>query len=109
MGFFKGLGAVVLVLALVVGGVFGVYGLSLAVYKTFAPAYMSAETDAYRHNKSYIEGTIRDLRDLRVQYLSCAPEHRDALRGLILHRAGELDWDRLPNDLRSFLNELEAV
>lgn len=42
MGFFKGLGAVVLVLALVVGGVFGVYGLGLAVYKTFAPAYMSA-------------------------------------------------------------------
>lgn len=112
MNFLKGLvgsvGAFVLVIALIVGGTFGAGYLGLAVYKTFGTQYESARTDIYRNNKSYVEGTVRDLRDLRVQYLAASDEHKDAIRSLILHRAGELDWDRLPSDLREFLYELEA-
>lgn len=107
-GLFGGAGALVVVIALIVGGTFGAGYLGLAVYKTFGTQYESARTDIYRNNKSYVEGTLRDLRDLRVQYLAASDDHKDAIRTLILHRAGELDWDRLPSDLRVFLNDLEA-
>lgn len=113
MNFLKGLcgsiGGLIIVVALIVGGTFGAGYLGLAVYRTFGTAYESARTDIYRNNKSYIEGTIRDLRDLRREYVTAEDGHKDAIRTLILHRAGELDWDRLPSDLREFLNELEAI
>lgn len=109
MGILKVTFGVILVIALGIGGIFGVGYVGLSVYKTFGTQYESARTDIYRHNKSYIEGTIRDLRELKREYITATDEHQSALRSLILHRAGELDWDRLPSDLRRFLNELEAV
>lgn len=99
-----GILAIVLVVALVFGGSW----LGLTVYRTFATQWESARTDVYRENKSYVEGTIRDLRELRREYNAADDEHKPALKSLILHRAGELDWDRLPSDLRRFLNELEG-
>jgi hypothetical protein len=106
---FGGVGAIIVAIALIIGVTFGGGYLSLTVYKTFATKWESARTDVYRENKSYVEGTIRDLRDLRREYITAEEGHKDAIRSLILHRAGELDWDRLPADLREFLNELEAV
>jgi hypothetical protein len=93
--------------ALVVGLAFGGTWLGLAVYKQFATEWESARTDVYRENKSYVEGTVRDLREMQREYVAASKEHRDALRSLILHRADELDRDRLPSDVRRFLTDLE--
>ena len=69
----------------------------------------SATTDIYRENKSYVEGTIRDLRDLHVQYVQADDSQKETLAALILHRANELDWDHLPSDVRDFLNDLKGL
>ena len=106
--FAKFAGVCLLVIAAVVGIGFGTTWLGLSIYRTFGTEYESVRTDVYRENKSHVEGTIRDLREMRVEYLSADEDHRDALRSLILHRASELDWDRLPSDLRGFLKELEG-
>ncbi|MHC4297953.1 MAG: hypothetical protein ACYS7Y_11670 [Planctomycetota bacterium] len=106
--FFSSVGGLLLAAALIVGVVFGGSYLGLTVYRTFGTAYESARTDVYRENKSYVEGTIRDLREMKRDYVTADEGHQDALRSLILHRAGELDWDRLPSDVRGFLNELEG-
>ena len=100
--------AVVLLFALfTVGMSFGVPWLSLQVKKTFGTANESVNTDIYRENKSYVEGTIRDLRELRVEYEKAeTDEHKQALRSIIKHRSNELDFDRLPTDLKRFLEEL---
>lgn len=94
-----------------VGGIFlaviyGGYYLSLSLYRTFGPQFESTRTDVYRESKSYVEGTVRDLREMRVEYEKASPEHKDALRSLILQRSRELDWDRLPSDVRRFLESL---
>lgn len=98
--------SVVLAIVLGAGILYGGSALSLHLYKTFATRWESARTDVYRNNKSYIEGTVRDLRNLRVEYEGASDAHKAALRTLILQRANELDWDRLPSDLRRFLDEL---
>ena len=109
--FFKHLtqtvGGVILAIVLVVGGVFGTGWLSLTVYQTFATRWESARTDVYRENKSYVEGTIRDLRNLKREYFAATDEHRSAVKSLILHRSDELDRDRLPSDIKDFLNTLD--
>lgn len=100
-------GGLVLALCLLVGLVIGGNHLRLYVMRTFGTEYENVRTDIYRNNKSYVEGTIRDLRELRREYLAADDEHKDAVKSLILHRAGELDYDRLPSDLRSFLKEID--
>ena len=107
-GFFGGVGIVVLVVGGIVGLAFGAPYLRLQVMRMYGTELESVKTDIYRENKAYVEGTVRDLRDLRREYKAANAEHRDAVKDLILHRAGELDWDRLPGDLRDFLNELEG-
>lgn len=76
-------------------------------YRHFGIMRESATTDIYRENKSYVEGTVRDLRDLQVQYVQADESQKEALKGLILHRANELDWKLLPDDVQDFLEELK--
>ena len=98
----------VLTIALVVASLGAISFGSLAAYRYFGPRWESARTDVYRTNKSYIEGTIRDLRDLKRQWATASDQvGKDAVAKLALHRAGELDWGTLPRDVRDFLNEIE--
>lgn len=93
-------------LVLIVGLTFGSTWLKIQWMRFFGTEIESARTDIYRENKSYVEGTVRDLREMRVEYLKASDEHKDALASLILQRANELDWDRLPSDVRGFLKEI---
>ena len=77
--------------------------VQLTVMKWWGTEIESVKTDIYRENKSYVEGTIRDLRELQVEYVMADASHKDAIKSLILHRANELDWGRLPDDVREFL------
>jgi len=95
-------GVVVLGIAVLVGGGYG----SLALYKTFAPQWEDARTDVYRNSKSYVEGTIRDLRRLKREYEKADESQRTSLRTIILQRSDELDYDQLPGDIRRFIESL---
>lgn len=103
----KTVGIIVCSLALIVGLSFGAVKLRLEVMRMYGAEVESVKTDIYRENKSYVEGTVRELRNLQVDYLKAADEHKPALRSLILHRANELDWDRQPSDVREFLHSLK--
>lgn len=101
-------GVLLLVVALIAGIAFGGPWLKLQVMRMYGTELESVRTDIYRENKSYVEGTIRDLRELQADYVKATPSQQEALRSLILHRANELDWDRLPSDVRGFLNDLKG-
>lgn len=98
---------VISVIAMVIALSFGIPMLRLQVLRMFGTELESVKTDIYRENKSYVEGTIRDLREMQVDYIKANESQQEALASLILHRANELDWDRLPNDVREFLFELK--
>ncbi len=88
--------------AVIVGGSYG----SLTLYRTFAPQWEDARTDVYRNSKSYVEGTIRDLRRLKREYEKAEESQQSTLRTIILQRSDELDYDLLPGDLRRFIESL---
>lgn len=92
-----------LILVLFVGTTASIYW-----YRHFGIMRESATTDIYRENKSYVEGTIRDLREMQVKYVEANDSQKEALSSLILHRANELDWDRLPSDVQDFLHSLKG-
>lgn len=96
------LGFIMLGVAILVGGSYG----SLTLYRVFAPQWENARTDVYRNSKSYVEGTIRDLRRLKREYEKAEESQKSTLRTLILHRSDELDYDQLPGDLRRFIESL---
>lgn len=104
----KVVGVFITCVCLLIGFAFGVPAIQLAVMRMYGTEFESVKTDIYRENKSYAEGTIRDLRELQVDYIKATDSQKEPLAGLILHRANELDWDRLPADVRTFLNELKA-
>ena len=99
---FSVIGVIVLGIAVLVGGSYG----SLELYKTFAPQWEDARTDVYRNSKSYVEGTIRDLRRLKREYEKADESQQSSLRTIILQRSDELDYDQLPGDIRRFLETL---
>lgn len=103
----KWIGGFVVMVALIIAAAFGFPALQLQVMRMYGTELESVKTDIYRENKSYVEGTIRDLRELQVDYAKATDSQKESLAGLILHRANELDWDRLPGDVRTFLNELK--
>jgi Tfp pilus assembly protein PilO len=83
---------------------------SVWLYKLVAPMRAEAEREVYEETKSYVDGTIRDLQNLRLEYLSAETEaHKSALRSTILHRAADFDRAKLPENLRDFIAELEAI
>lgn len=107
MRFIFGLVLVGLIVVFFVALAFGISYGGLEFQRWYGTKAEGVRTDIYRENKSYVEGTIRDLRELRVDYLKTPAEHKSPMRSIILQRAGELDWDRLPADLRTFLNEIK--
>ena len=98
---------VVFSVVILISIVLGMQYLSVKWYRIIGTEIESTKTDVYRNNKSYTEGTVRDLRELRVEYEKAGDSHKSALKSLILQRANELDWERLTEDLRVFLEEIK--
>jgi hypothetical protein len=81
---------------------------TLAITRWAAPEAEAIRRDTHEESKSYIDGTIRDLDNLYVQWLAI-PEGdgtRDALATMALHRAADFPEDRLPDRLADWLDEL---
>jgi hypothetical protein len=93
---------IVLGVAVLVGGSYG----GLYMFKVFAPQWEDARTDVYRNSKSYVEGTIRDLRKLKREYEKADESQQSTLKTIIFQRSDELDYDQLPGDLRRFIESL---
>ena len=96
-------------ISLIVGLLVGAPWAGLQLKRFLGTEAQSVETDIYRENKSYVEGTVRDLREMQVEYYGAEGDHKSAIASLILQRANELDWDRLPSDVSQFLRELKSI
>lgn len=93
---------VVLVLAIVSFGGF-------AVYKVLAPAQEEVRREVFENSTAYIQGTRRDVENLRLEYLRAEEGslHRSALRSTILSRVAEFDLNELSPELREFITTLK--
>jgi hypothetical protein len=107
MQFFKDISAGLGIIAIGVGGIVGTAFLSFWLYSTFAPKYEAVRRETFEQSRAFNEGMVRDLQNLRLQYLQGTPEAKAALRATILHRFSVYDKAGLTPELRSFYSQLE--
>ncbi len=94
------------VIVLVLGLTWVVQGNEFFLYKVFGPAQEQVRREVFEESKAYNDGMAMELDAMRFEYVKAAPEHQAALASVILHRAATYDVDRLPVDLRQFIQEL---
>ena len=86
---------------IVVGILFGFIRLmSLGGYSYFAPKVEQIRYNTFKESQSYNEGMIRDLEDIKMQYMQATPDQKIALRDIAIHRFSVYPIDRLPPDLQ---------
>lgn len=103
-GFVIGLAGLVLVLGLT--WVF--QGNDFFLYRAFAPRYEAVRRQTFEQSKAYNQGMVQELQNMQFEYEKAAPEHRAALASIILHRAADYPSDKMPSDLRSFVDGLRS-
>lgn len=68
----------------------------------FAPKIEQVRYNTFKESQAYNDGMVRDLEDIKREYLKATPDQQAALRGIALHRFSVYPIDRLPPDLQSF-------
>jgi hypothetical protein len=96
---------VIVILMLGVGWV--IQGNDFFMYKVFAPQYEQARRETFEQSKAYNQGMIQELQNMQFEYIKASPEHKDALASIILHRVADYDEDKLPTDLKNFIQQLK--
>ena len=93
----------ILLLAAIGGGGRYVY------LQTWGVRTADMERAVFEESKSYVQGTIRDLDNLRIQYYKTDnPTERAVLRVTMRHRLATFPDDKIPDHLKEFVAELRG-
>lgn len=84
------------------------YG-SYSLYTFFAPRYAATQRKVFLETQGYNEGMIRDLENLKIQYLQTNDEGKETLKPIIIHRFSVYQRDRLPIDLQNFYSQIQGA
>ena len=97
----------ILYVFLILGAVAALTFGGFQIRKVLAPAEESLRREVYEQSKSYIDGTIRDIDNLRLQWLGAATEvQKNALASVARQRSVDFPRDELPDRLREWLDSL---
>ena len=91
---------------IILGITWGITGNSFFLYKIFAPRYEQARREVFEQSKAYNQGMIQELQNMQFQYIQADEAHKGALASIILHRVADFPVDKLPVDLRTFIQKL---
>ncbi|MEQ1500155.1 MAG: hypothetical protein ABL917_02135 [Parcubacteria group bacterium] len=102
----------IIVFVLIVGTAIGWFaqGNEFFLYKVFAPAQESVRRQVFEQSKAYNQGMIQELQNMQFEYVKEKDKDaKAALASIILHRAADynLEDERVPADLRQFINQLK--
>lgn len=103
----KDIVGIIAVVVACVAGIWGAVELSYRLTAAYSPKMEEVRRDTFEQSRAFREGTVRDIENLRLEYMRGTPEHKSALRSVILHRMAGLPVDTLTPELRNFKNELE--
>lgn len=103
----KAFGITVACLLVFVGLPWLVMGNDFFLAKYFAPKHEQLRHEVFKESQSYNDGMIQELQSMWLEYQKAEPEHKAALRSVILHRYASYDESRLPSDLQVFMRNLK--
>jgi hypothetical protein len=99
--------------AIVIGAVVGVLALTwllegnnFFLYKVFAPKMEAVRRETFEQSKAYNQGMIQELQNMQFEYAKATPAQQAGLAAIILHRTADYDENKLPMDLRAFIQKL---
>lgn len=76
-----------------------VQGNDFFMYKVFAPAQEQVRHDVFKHSQAYTDGMVQDLQRYMLEYQKASPEHKIALKTVIIRESAKVDEKYLPSDL----------
>lgn len=82
-------------------------GNDFFMFKFFAPREEAVRREVFENSKSYIHGTIQELRNMQMEYVKADDNHKQALGSIILHRVNDFGESNLPMDLKTFVNQIK--
>jgi hypothetical protein len=86
----------------------GVTYHELVFQSFFNPKFEDVRRNTFERSKSFRTGAVQELENMRFEYIKAAPEHKLALKDIIIHRATEVPEDALPQDLYNFIQGLKS-
>lgn len=105
---FKAILIGLLVIVLMLGLAWVATGNDFFLYKAFAPKFEQVRRETFEQSKAYNQGMIQELQNMQFEYIKADNNQKDALASIILHRAADYDENKLPYDLRSFIQKLKS-
>ncbi len=87
-----------------------VEGNNFFMYKFFAPKREAVRREVFEQTKSYNQGMIQELDNMRMEYIQADTNHQTAMASIILHRAADYDMTILKQknpDLYQFIENLK--
>lgn len=99
---FTAIGFAVLALASFIATAFILNFAGLASFSFFAPKVEQVRFDTFKQSQAYNDGMLRDLQNLKLEYLRSNPEQQAALKAIVIQRFSVYPIDRLPPDLQAF-------
>jgi hypothetical protein len=97
---------------IIIAIIFIIIGASLGsfeLYKYFSPQYTEVDRKVFENSKAYVEGNIRDVENLRLEYIKADITGKEALRSTIQHRLSTFPEKELTPELYQFKKELEKI
>lgn len=77
------------------------------IRKRLLPAEEALRRDTYEESKSYLDGTVRDIENIRLQWLTATDSvAKAALAATALHRSADFPEERMPETLRRWVQGL---
>ena len=99
-------GAVAIVLFAILG--FLANALGFVSFSFWAPKVEQVRYDTFKQSQAYNEGMVRDLENLKIEYMNGNADQKASMRGIILHRFAVYDTNKLPEDLKTFYSSIQA-
>jgi hypothetical protein len=94
-----------IIVMLALGWVFT--GNDFFLYRYFAPKQEAVRREVFEQSKAYRQGGVQELQNMQFEYEQASPDHKAALRSIILHRATDFPTDAMPADLYQFIESLK--
>lgn len=82
-------------------------GNDFFLYKYFAPRQEQVRREVFEQSKAYNQGMVQELQNMQFQYVKADSAHQEALADIILHRVADFDENKLPPDLKEFIQKLK--
>jgi len=74
----------------------------------FNPKFEDVRRNTFERSKSFRDGSVTELQNMRFEYIKASAEHKLALKDIIIHRATEVPEDAMPQDLYNFIQGLKS-